>query len=483
MGIARHLVTVVAVLGLGAMLGWSSGCGGSGGDSQFTVFGQGKGGGLFGDDGGSGSLIGDDSGPTGPCQGLACQVHTCSGGGSTTISGTVYDPAAKNPLYDVVVYVPNAPLKDLAPGASCYSCSDLYSGSPVASALTGPDGKFTIQNAPDGDQIPLVIQVGKWRKGPILVQHVAQCADTAVPDRSLTLPRNQGEGSIPSIGISTGGADSLECLLRRVGVDASEYQPGGRIHIFQGDGGATTNPPAPDAVQSMWGPGASALQPFDIVILSCEGHETTGMNQQALYDYAQTMGGRVFASHFHYSWFDSGPFGAASVATWSPGGNDIGSIDGDVVTTLPSGAPFPKGVALKTWLGNVGALQNGLLPITQAKHNADVSAVNVASQSWIVDAKPPSSTQYFSFDTPIGSPADQQCGRVVFSDLHVGSVPGGQPGDYDAAGGVGQGGIVPDACADRDLTPQEKALEFMLFDLSSCLTPNDQPPRPPTPVQ
>ena len=31
------------------------------------------------------------------------------------------------------------------------------------------------------------------------------------------------------------------------------------------------------------------------------------MNQQALHDYA-SAGGRVFASHFHYSWFNSGPY-------------------------------------------------------------------------------------------------------------------------------------------------------------------------------
>src|SRR4051794_33734237 len=35
--------------------------------------------------------------PPGPCSGLQCQIHSCSTG-STTISGTIYDPALKNPL-------------------------------------------------------------------------------------------------------------------------------------------------------------------------------------------------------------------------------------------------------------------------------------------------------------------------------------------------------------------------------------------------
>jgi hypothetical protein len=460
--------------------GFGPGGSGGSGSSSGSLGGSGSGGsssGSFGADGGT-------SGPPPGCTGLQCQIQGCGAGAATTISGTIYDPAAQNPLYDIVAYIPNAPPDPIRPGASCTTCDQLYTGTPIASALTGPDGKFTIVNAPSGTNIPLVIQIGKWRK-QLTVPSVAPCTDNALPDRSLTLPKNHSEGDIPAIAISTGGADTLECLLGRIGLDASEYGPGpntsGRISIFVGDGGADTSPSSPVASASLWDSSADLMK-YDIVLLSCEGHETTAMKQQALVDYA-AAGGRVFASHFHYAWFNSGPYGAANLATWTPGVNSMHKPSNGVIqTTLTNGQPFPKGQAMQQWLGNVGALGTsgapaGELFIDQAKHNADVSAANVASTPWIVAdqlASPPGATQYFSFDTPLDVPANQQCGRVVFSDLHVGAASG------DYGGGIG---TVPSGCANNPLSPQEKALEFMLFDLSSCLTQVSQPPQPPPTVQ
>jgi hypothetical protein len=502
---------------------YAAGCGSSR-DSKFGSGGtNGSGGsvgngsgGVFGDGGGFGgsSSSGNGMGGTGGLPQQVCDdagVCTCPNGNTTTITGHVYDPAMKNPLFNVSVFIPDpaSPLPNLDTVPIGCGCMQLFPSSVIATGYpTDANGFFSIPCAPSGT-VSLVVQTGKWRMQFDGIS-VKPNTTNAVPN--LRLPRNSQEGSIPNIAISTGGADSLECLPLRIGVDAAEYVPGpaagGHIHIYQGENGAgaaTTQPAAPLAPAALWDSQAD-LNSHDVVLLSCEGHETTdtgggggrggaltAQHQGFLQTYAN-MGGRVFASHFHYAWFNTGPFGAPpnQLANWTTGAqqiNDTMSFPSDIDTTLFNGMAFPEGAALQQWLGNVQALDgNGKLQIAFARDNVHAGALlQPPSTEWIkLDSsvtQAPNATQYFSVDMPIGATAEALCGRMVYSDLHVSGGPGAQlpaPNqnvavDYPGAGGMmGAGGIVPTQCAVRDLIPQEKALEFMLFDLSSCLVPIGQ---------
>ena len=463
--------------------------------------------------GGAGYLI--DPGPVGGAT-ASGDGKSCSGN-TTTISGFVYDPADKNPLYNISVYVldPTSPLPDLDKIPVACGCSQLLPEKVLAiGAPTDATGHFQIPCAPSGT-VSLVVQTGKWRRRYDGVT-VLPNQDNAAP--RMRLPKNSAEGSLPNIAISTGASDSFECLPLRLGVSASEYvagsAPGGHIHIYSGRSGARPAAGAVDSYQTLWDT-QEHLKEHDVVILSCEGQETTGgapqtgggrggsavvnaTAQQYLMNYANT-GGRVFASHFHYAWFNTGPFatGANNLAQWTTGQatiDDSQPFQAEVNTTLTGGAVFPEGAALAQWLGGVGALTNNQLPVWFARNNVQ-ALVQPPSTEWLhLSASSPkaaSAVQYFSVDTPIGAPSTDVCGRVVYSALHVSGGPGksatGVLPDYPelAAGmmtpgmpAAGMGtGIVPDGCADHPLTPQEAALEFMLFDLSSCLIPiGEEPP-------
>src|SRR5580658_5653669 len=68
----------------------------------------------------------------------------------------------------------------------------------------------------------------------------------SVPAGTLTMPKNHIEGDIPRIGVLTGGWDPMECVLRKMGVDDTEFtDPGGAGHIQFYLAGGTNLPPTP----------------------------------------------------------------------------------------------------------------------------------------------------------------------------------------------------------------------------------------------
>jgi len=395
----------------------------------------------------------------------------------TSLSGTVYDPSGKLPLYNVVLYVPSEALAPIANGASCQTCDGNFSGHPIAATLSDAAGHFQLKldNVPAGDTIPLVVQVGKWRR-QINVPGVQACGDTQAPAGSVRLPRDRSEGDLPRIAVVRGGSDALECLFRKIGIADSEFSTDsgdGHIQLYASDGGTAT------AGTTMLASGGSIplgktlysdlnkMMKYDALFLACEGGGHGTFDNDTAADFANVAayadaGGRIFGSHYQNYWirpdkFDFPPYPAVAVFASSQHGFDS-DVTGDVDTS------FPKGMAFRDWLVNVGASTTpGKLLIHGGEHTVD-SVVAGAAQQWITvkdPSGPPDSVQYYSFNTPVGKP---ECGRMVFSDLHV-------------ASGTGDSGKIafPSGCTSTELSPQEKALAFMLFDLSSCVQPDDAP--------
>ena len=116
-----------------------------------------------------------------------------------------------------------------------------------------------------------------------------------------------------------------------------------------------------DSQTSLWD-SKTTLSNYDIVVLSCEGDEHGETKPagalQALHDYANE-GGRVFASHFHYYWFEGAgaPADFTSTASWFPGGNTIPSgKSSNGVTMATINTTFPKGQAFQQWMKLTGSL-------------------------------------------------------------------------------------------------------------------------------
>jgi len=443
---------------------------------------------------------------SGGCTGIACNITACDKKGMppTTISGTVFAPNGTLPLYGVSVYVPNKDPGPFTAGVSCGSCAAGLPGEPIAQATTDENGNFSIPNVPDGANIPLVITIGKWRR-QIKIPSVAACAtqtlapvDTSLPKSHDDLTPNTTSVDLPQIAISTGHADSLECLVRRLGIADKEIttdMQGGKIHLFS-DIGATRNAANTgnnngvgtssfdttgfgggngnfSDSQTLWGAtNAGKLNDYDIVILSCEGNQHAETKPQQAMDHLKAyadLGGRVFMSHWHNIWLEGATQAQATrnpawpgIATFDDNGADPGNGTKDTIDEINN----PKGTAFANWMLNVGqSTVRDAVPLIDgtAKHTCSMVQPTKAERWVYLQSGANQFPQNIQFTTPNDAPEDQRCGKVVFSDMHVSGGP--------VLNGSGQALTYPTSCGNNStmLSDQEKALAFMFFDISSCV--------------
>jgi hypothetical protein len=343
--------------------------------------------------------------------------------------------------------------------------------------------------------------------------------------------------SLPKMALVTGKVDAMECVLRKVGVADSEFSApsgNGLIHLYQGQGDGSTystkgagtsrdgsNNAVGTSDSSLFS--GSTLNNYDVAIFDCEGaaYSRTSTRQNALNAYADA-GGRIFASHYSYTYLDGatsdrscngvgtcastancggnatcqsghcvggcsrnshcGTGGACTytnksssyafdeTATWNGSYNDEGATTTGIIDVSHS-----KGQAFDAWLGYVGAWSptygDGNISITDPREFVQAATPGITERFVYTETdhyapglNKTNSIQQYGFNTPVGAASDSICGRVLYSAFHV----AGANLDTHTK-------VFPEECNNNPLTAQERVLEFMLFDLSACVSTSAPP--------
>jgi hypothetical protein len=404
----------------------------------------------------------------------------------------VYAPNGTLPIYNALVYVPNAPLAPFPPELACDRCGALPSGEPVVSAVTDARGAFRLAKVPVGADIPVVIQVGKWRR-QFVIPNVAACTETSVTDHDQTrLPRNRTEGDMPRIAITTGSCDNLVCLIPKLGIAPEEWG-------IEGDGKAVTfyrgyeiegdfDPHKDDRftgslatrtdAAGLWGD-YETLSRYDVAIFSCECGEFPENKSDVAYDVVTrylAAGGRVFGTDFQYVWWqhstDPDLVSAADVPGALPDGYPVG------LSPIKLDTSFPKGKALADWLSivepqnvygevvssavfdNFAGVTPGVAQVWGSSAETDDMTVRVDHDRARIDPR------FITVNMPAGAPVAEQCGKAAHLDAHISEI---SPREFER---------FPDSCG-AELANGEQVLAFFFFDLAACIQEDSKPVVPP----
>lgn len=243
-------------------------------------------------------------------------------------------------------------------GLSCDRCEDQDYGPVLAGAVSDSSGYFEIEGSvPVDTDFLFVVKAGKFRRVvEMKLPKSDACTNIDLPEavaqNPARLPRHRDDGlavNLPHIAVATGQIDGMECVFRKMGIDADEFTAptgDGAVHLYRANGawpsettsqcvsclGASSNSSirsncsgcgscsgdnncrsCRNGVLAACDDGFEAsrlteddgtLTDYDMAVFSCEGggwDDDLSRDSANVREYVN-RGGRVFASHLSFSW-------------------------------------------------------------------------------------------------------------------------------------------------------------------------------------
>jgi hypothetical protein len=363
----------------------------------------------------------------------------------------------------------------------------------------------------------------------------------ALPDNPTRLPRDLSDGlavNIPHVAITTGDYDAMECVFEKIGLAHSLFTSpalAGPIHLYRDNGAWPTadlrgcagcaactgnacrrtfcagcencsgttectacqepivqactdagTPTTTEAIDSsLLHQEGGRITEYDMVISNCRGNAdgapAADSDDAANVRRYVNRGGRFFASHYSHNWIQQGtdPYSAASpldtglapAVVWQAHDMNISNGTGILSQNPPRDHASPRIQTFIDWMVSEGAVDPATLsfnipePRSRATTLGEFTEEFVYCEGGVCDRESRWRPQQVAFNTPYAAPdTGAACGRVVYSGFHV-SVTGTNAQTF------------PEHCV-GDLTPPEKTLLYLLFDLGACVG-EDPPVIPP----
>ncbi len=387
---------------------------------------------LGGDSGGG--QFGGDAGPT--------FASTCNGA-ATSVTGTVYAPNGTDPLPNIFVYAA-AQVNPFPPGNYCNQCNKPLDAW-YAHTQTAADGSFTLDLSavPSGADIDFVVNVGRFRKTTKLP---VKCGPNAAPASATTLPGRSADGDLPKIAVSTGNSDHLDQILDALGI--TEYD------CYEGRASTSSAPtcnPVDTVANLLSKTSSRTIDDYHLLFVSCAPNAYKTFGSPAIASNTNafvTAGGRLFATDMSYDYVAQA---FPQAITWAGPGGSPQPVDGANVGVGGTYTGNIDDAQLAAWLNKLGATSGNSVPLQGFLNPWSVQASLPSTSTLIVDG----TVSYggASGDVPLTSEFDvSSCGRVIYSSYHT-------------AGGT----VMPSS-----LLPQERILEYLMFEVATCVMPTPQ---------